>query len=93
MISRLPEPPRGSEKEARLAMLHDPHDSYAEAVRRLRTNLEFANVDRGARAYGQLRAPVLEAWADWDVEFGILDEPPAIDEAFDTSLVGPTDRG
>jgi ABC-type nitrate/sulfonate/bicarbonate transport system substrate-binding protein len=47
----------------------------------------------GARAYGQLRRTVLEAWADWDVEFGILDERPAIDEAFDTTLVGPTDRG
>ena len=30
-------------------MLHDPQDAYAEAVRRLRTNLEFANVDRDAR--------------------------------------------
>ena len=49
LLSRLPEPPRGSEKEGRLAMLHDPHDAYAEAVRRLRTNLEFANVDRGAQ--------------------------------------------
>ena len=47
----------------------------------------------GARAYGQLRRDALEAWADWDVEFGILDERPAIDDAFDTSLVGPTDRG
>ena len=47
----------------------------------------------GARDFGQLRPAVLEAWADWDVEFGILDERPAIGEAFDTSLVGPTDRG
>ena len=36
-------------RKRRLAMLHDPQDAYAEAVRRLRTNLEFANVDRGAR--------------------------------------------
>jgi len=43
----------------------------------------------GARAYGQLREGVLQEWADWDVEFGILDERPAVDEAFDLSLVGP----
>ena len=43
----------------------------------------------GARAYGQLREGVLQEWADWDVEFGILDERPAVDEAFDQSLVGP----
>jgi capsular exopolysaccharide synthesis family protein len=49
LLSRLPEPSRSSEREARLTMIHDPQDSYAEAVRRLRTNLEFANVDRGAR--------------------------------------------
>ena len=30
-------------------MIHEPQDAYAEAVRRLRTNLEFANVDRDAR--------------------------------------------
>jgi ABC-type nitrate/sulfonate/bicarbonate transport system substrate-binding protein len=47
----------------------------------------------GAGAYGQLRRPVLERWADWDVEFGILDERPDVGAAFDTSLVGPTDRG
>ena len=49
LLSRLPEPARGAEKEARLTMIHDPQDAYAEAVRRLRTNLEFANVDRDAR--------------------------------------------
>lgn len=49
LLSRLPEPARRSEKEARLTMIHDPQDAYAEAVRRLRTNLEFANVDRDAR--------------------------------------------
>jgi ABC-type nitrate/sulfonate/bicarbonate transport system substrate-binding protein len=41
----------------------------------------------GARAYGELREDVLEAWARWDVEFGILERPPDIDRAFDTSLV------
>jgi putative hydroxymethylpyrimidine transport system substrate-binding protein len=46
----------------------------------------------GARAYGQLRTPVLQKWADWDVEFGILDERPDVGAAFDTSLVGPAGR-
>ena len=49
LLSRLPEPSRKLEKEGRLAMIDDPQDVYAEAVRRLRTNLEFANVDLGAR--------------------------------------------
>jgi putative hydroxymethylpyrimidine transport system substrate-binding protein len=43
----------------------------------------------GARAYGELREGVLREWAAWDVEFGILDERPDVDEAFDLSLVGP----
>jgi ABC-type nitrate/sulfonate/bicarbonate transport system substrate-binding protein len=47
----------------------------------------------GAAAYGQLRPQVLQAWADWDVEFGILDAAPDVGAAFDTSLVGPADRG
>jgi putative hydroxymethylpyrimidine transport system substrate-binding protein len=43
----------------------------------------------GARAYGELREDVLEAWAAWDVEFGILEERPDVSRAFDLSLVGP----
>ena len=43
----------------------------------------------GARAFGELRPDVLREWARWDVEFGILREPPDTDRAFDTSLVGP----
>jgi putative hydroxymethylpyrimidine transport system substrate-binding protein len=43
----------------------------------------------GARAFGELRPDVLREWASWDVEFGILSEPPDVDRAFDTSLVGP----
>ena len=42
----------------------------------------------GARAFGQLKPAVLEAWGRWDVRFGILDRPPDIGRAFDTSLVG-----
>ena len=43
----------------------------------------------GARAYGELRERVLRAWAAWDVEFGILDDRPDVERAFDRSLVGP----
>jgi ABC-type nitrate/sulfonate/bicarbonate transport system substrate-binding protein len=42
----------------------------------------------GARGYGELQEDVLEAWARWDVEFGILDELPDTGRAFDTTLVG-----
>jgi tyrosine-protein kinase len=49
LLSRLPEPPRKLQSEGRLSMMVNPSDLHAEAVRRLRTNLEFANVDRGAR--------------------------------------------
>jgi putative hydroxymethylpyrimidine transport system substrate-binding protein len=43
----------------------------------------------GARAYGELRGDVLEEWAAWDLEFGILDKPLDVQRAFDRSLVGP----
>jgi putative hydroxymethylpyrimidine transport system substrate-binding protein len=41
----------------------------------------------GAGAYGELREDVLQAWADWDVEFGILEREPDVRRAFDPSLV------
>ena len=43
----------------------------------------------GAGGFGRLRRDMLEAWARWDVEFGILEERPDIDRAFDPSLVAP----
>jgi capsular exopolysaccharide synthesis family protein len=46
LLARLPVPSRGSR---RLAMLADPHDVDAEAVRQLRTGLELANLDAGAK--------------------------------------------
>jgi tyrosine-protein kinase len=49
LLSRVPEPPRRLEKEGRLTMIDDPQDAHAEAIRRLRTNLEFANVDGSAK--------------------------------------------
>lgn len=49
LLARLPAPSRQVEHERRLSMVDEPHDVYAEAMRRLRTNLEFANIDRAAR--------------------------------------------
>ena len=49
MLARLPAPPRRLRNNNRLAMLDDPFGHYAEAVRKLRTNLEFANLHRHAR--------------------------------------------
>jgi ABC-type nitrate/sulfonate/bicarbonate transport system substrate-binding protein len=46
----------------------------------------------GAAAYGQLRPAVLEEWARWDREFGILERPLDVGRAFDTSLVGRSER-
>jgi putative hydroxymethylpyrimidine transport system substrate-binding protein len=43
----------------------------------------------GARAYGELREDVLRDWAAWDLEFGILDRPLDVRQAFDFGLVGP----
>ena len=43
----------------------------------------------GAGGFGRLREDVLEEWARWDVEFGILKERPDIGQAFDLSLVRP----
>jgi ABC-type nitrate/sulfonate/bicarbonate transport system substrate-binding protein len=48
-----------------------------------------ADFTAGARAYGELRPGVLEAWARWDERFGILSEPLDVGRAFDTTLVGP----
>jgi putative hydroxymethylpyrimidine transport system substrate-binding protein len=46
----------------------------------------------GERDYGRLVPSRLEEWADWDVEFGILEERPSIDSAFDTTLVGRSEN-
>jgi putative hydroxymethylpyrimidine transport system substrate-binding protein len=43
----------------------------------------------GARGYGELREDVLREWAEWDVEFGILEQRPDLARAFDFTLVGP----
>jgi polysaccharide biosynthesis transport protein len=49
LLARLPEPPRALRTKHRLAMIHQPRGVHAEAFRMLRTNLEFANLERGAR--------------------------------------------
>jgi Mrp family chromosome partitioning ATPase len=49
LLARLPEPPRRLRSDVELVMLAEPTGSHAEAFRVLRTNVEFANLDRGAR--------------------------------------------
>jgi succinoglycan biosynthesis transport protein ExoP len=48
MLARLPQQPRGT--KSGMAMLAEPHTPQAEAFRILAANLEFANVDTGARS-------------------------------------------
>ena len=43
----------------------------------------------GARVYGELREDVLEKWAAWDLEFGIVKEQIDVGSAFDRGLVCP----
>ena len=49
LLARLPQPPRDTRAEKRLVMLDDPSGVHAEAVRRLRTNIEFAILDGDTR--------------------------------------------
>jgi succinoglycan biosynthesis transport protein ExoP len=49
LLARVPAPPRRLRNENRLVMLAKPAGIHAEAFRMLRTNLEFANLERGAR--------------------------------------------
>jgi polysaccharide biosynthesis transport protein len=49
LLARIPEPPRQLRKKNQLVMLAEPKGVHAEAFRMLRTNLEFANLERGAR--------------------------------------------
>ncbi len=48
LLARIPEPPRRLRND-RLVMLEDPNRPEAEAFRMLRTNLDFVNLERGAR--------------------------------------------
>ena len=49
LLARLPEPPKKLRAANRLAMVDEPTSIHAEAFRMLRTNLEFANLERGAK--------------------------------------------
>lgn len=49
LLARLPRPGRQLRRPDRLAMLDEPAEASAEAVRRLRTNLELANLDGNAK--------------------------------------------
>jgi polysaccharide biosynthesis transport protein len=49
LLARLPTPPRKLAGSNKLLMVEAPNDDQAEAFRMLRTNLEFANLDHGAR--------------------------------------------
>ena len=50
LLARILLPPRRFRKHRRLAMLSDRPSEYAEAYRKLRTNLDFANLTAGARS-------------------------------------------
>jgi putative hydroxymethylpyrimidine transport system substrate-binding protein len=43
----------------------------------------------GADYYGQLREDVLEKWAEWDLQFGIVNERIDVGSAFDRGLATP----
>jgi succinoglycan biosynthesis transport protein ExoP len=49
LLGRVPRPPRRLRKANSLAMLAEPRTPAAEPLRALRTNLEFANLERNAR--------------------------------------------
>ena len=49
LLARIPEPSRRLRDTPQLAMLGDPEGAHAEAIRMLRTNLEFVNLERSAR--------------------------------------------
>ena len=49
LLARIPEPARELARTHRLSTIEAPASSVAESFRLLRTNLAFANVDRGAR--------------------------------------------
>ena len=49
LLARLPEPSRRLRSEGRLVMLASPNSAEAEAFRMLRMNIEFANLERGAK--------------------------------------------
>jgi tyrosine-protein kinase len=49
LLGRLPKPARSLRREGRIVMLAAPRSAAAEPVRKLRTNIEFMNVDQKIR--------------------------------------------
>ena len=49
LLGRVPQPPRWAQRTNRLVMLADPNSIEAEAYRVLRTNLQFLNLEHGAK--------------------------------------------
>lgn len=49
LLGSLPRPPKELEAQDKLVMIAEPNRGHGEAVRRLRTNLEFVNLGRDAK--------------------------------------------
>lgn len=49
LLGSLPRPPEELRKQDKLVMIAEPNRAHGEAIRRFRTNLEFVNLERGAR--------------------------------------------
>ncbi len=50
LLARVQGPPKELRRENRLVMVASPNSAHAEAFRMLRANLQFVNLDRGARS-------------------------------------------
>lgn len=76
------------------AAVADPDAALEDLVTAV-PGLRRADLDSQLEALGdafepplELNRPVLEAWADYAVEYGIVDERPDVDEVFDLTLAG-----
>lgn len=49
LLGRIPRPRRNVQRAHRLTMIEDPNSVQAEAFRMLRTNIDFVNIERGAK--------------------------------------------
>ena len=67
-------------------------DDLVAAVPGLERDDQAAQLDALEGAFGnpmRLNREVLREWAEWDAAYGIVDEPPDVDRAFDLTLLGP----
>jgi polysaccharide biosynthesis transport protein len=51
VLGRIPSPPRKLRKANQLVMLAEPTSVHAETIRKLRTSIEFVNLEHGARTF------------------------------------------